>query len=537
MNGEHKEQFFDQHDFETTATEIKERKDQELERLSHHARNAVETLVDTGRTLAEKIAESHGIGIEEGTQEALEAIREDAQTAYETFVAETSEENLDSDIDLLNAIFSAHRKEIEAGKNVHEWDMSEEERERIIAAGERVQMSMNQKETAHTILLQIDSKFFRDDMAWLSAEAQAKQDPNEAWQFIVDLYQQLGEEIPAEFKQRREFLTSVYEREKSARDRETIKQFLERGGIDALVSASETYLSNPLAQTEFDWRAVETQIIESIKTTVLELSKNDIKSGVEAYRRFPDHTRLMLPTRIDLYQEVERILPLSERIEFVQEEFAIASRENRKRFLDEMATTFEDETVRDLLNEIEDSRFTGINVNTGTVENILEDGRLKSSWEVGNRDFWSHDSWRNSHESVLGTRSHGTPESPHPIYGSVRHGAGKRGQGDASSFGDITLKIREDVVKERAVFLYGDLSDRDLGEFRGRQFSYEDVAIAQARVVLEKKATYVEAQILGGVKLQDIEAIVIPQNIADSQPQYIESLRAKLPEGLEIQIV
>lgn len=157
--------------------------------------------------------------------------------------------------------------------------------------------------------------------------------------------------------------------------------------------------------------------------------------------------------------------------------------------------------------------------------------RFMTSWELHTRGS-SYDVQRDSVEREMGIRSKGTREDPHPIYGAVysENGRDEKLGGAGGAYGECFFILKNERVKDRTTFTYGD----SFSEYRPYVLDWEDATYAKAMLNL-RKGSYVEAQILGGVTIDDIESVHVPVR-HDSIPQNaqgiekeLERLRAEFP--------
>lgn len=228
-------------------------------------------------------------------------------------------------------------------------------------------------------------------------------------------------------------------------------------------------------------------------------------------------------------EEVEKILTedftnKEERIKKFHEKLSKISSENAEKFRSELNQKHGKETVAAVVEKTEKTKFLTINIKFEHMEKILQAGRMKSNWETKVRgDKKSHytEQYLNDKERLFGIRSKGTEQDPHPIYGALAI-AGQEKTGGipeedmAKKYGDCYVKLREESIKERTGFCYGDsmeylFNPQELNENR---FTWENVAVARAKLELDTEKhhdRYIEAQILGGVTLEDIELFHIPK--------------------------
>jgi hypothetical protein len=207
------------------------------------------------------------------------------------------------------------------------------------------------------------------------------------------------------------------------------------------------------------------------------------------------------------------------------------SRFNRDRVLGSLYGKYGTVIVNELVQRIENSCFFAVNLSLESLKSVWRDGRMKSFWETGTSGMSLAAGTRDELERRLGIRSSGESGDPHPIYGAVGFTNGRDEVfGPATGYGECHLRLKEKVVAERAVFLYGDLGDTHLGQHGQRLFGFADVHVARAKVEIDRDASYVEMQVFGGVRISDIAAVILPAERIDKQS--IDDLRRVYPDIL-----
>jgi len=113
----------------------------------------------------------------------------------------------------------------------------------------------------------------------------------------------------------------------------------------------------------------------------------------------------------------------------------------------------------------------------------------------------------------------GTDKDPFPPYGSATSGGKETtNRADARGYGSVYLKLKKDTIKDRTTFCYGDSLRQKLGPNSLTGWDEAQMLLAFNWFNVSSKEfmhQYVEAQIHGGVRLQDIAEIGIvinPQN-------------------------
>lgn len=198
-----------------------------------------------------------------------------------------------------------------------------------------------------------------------------------------------------------------------------------------------------------------------------------------------------------------------------------------------------------------------INMTWQNVLDVLNSGRVLSAWEnqktIEERDkMWSISSGkysikRDRIERMLGNRAKGGSRDPHPIYGAAasENGRDELYGGAGGSYGECFLILKTESIKNKTSFCYDD----SFYFFGNWLLDWNGGIVAKALHNLnngyskegESKHGYVEAQILGGVSVDDIESINIPSSAiqADIQNNFlveVEDLQQKYP-GIKINII
>jgi len=148
---------------------------------------------------------------------------------------------------------------------------------------------------------------------------------------------------------------------------------------------------------------------------------------------------------------------------------------------------------------------------------------------------------RTRYEEVSGIEARGTSYDMHAISGAVASSESELAEGAASTYGDAAIFLRSDRIKDRTIFSFGDSLDRNLwsgggsGQNNPKFLNWEDAS--KAKTVLEaarqdlpnvelSDLPYIEAQVLGGVAIDDIERVVLPDALPEN---VLDSLRSEFP--------
>lgn len=204
------------------------------------------------------------------------------------------------------------------------------------------------------------------------------------------------------------------------------------------------------------------------------------------------------------------------------------------------------------LEKIRQTMRVTTNMNFESLLMVLQEGKVQSVYESrdermpivgfspgGRAISWISkvlkvDLWeRIRAERQMGIRASGTENDPHSIYGAlasengVDERVGGAGGENGSVYGDSIIILRNEKVKERTTFTYGDSFNPE------RKFPvvWEDVPYLKAMRDIEG-IPYVEAQILGGVTTDDIEEIRIRVRPDEQETieQKIAGVRQQFPD-------
>lgn len=221
--------------------------------------------------------------------------------------------------------------------------------------------------------------------------------------------------------------------------------------------------------------------------------------------------------------------------------------------------TFDTENRVKLEQEIarihEDYHVT-FNITWTNVLSALETGRVISAWEKsGVMEYrtkygdYDYEARRNAIERQLGNRAKGGMRDPHPIYGAAAS-TNNRDEyygGTGGGYGECFLVLKTDRIKDRTSFVYDD----SFGLYNRWVLDWGNGITAKAIHNLNKSESrhgYVEAEILGGVSIEDIDSINIPSDaVSGEKNKYrqstgsdislkIDQLRQKYP-NVKINVV
>jgi hypothetical protein len=170
------------------------------------------------------------------------------------------------------------------------------------------------------------------------------------------------------------------------------------------------------------------------------------------------------------------------------------------------------------LDRINETLGVTINCSSAQMLRLLEKGGYNSSLSRANvfRRLFSrvvpYNRLRKQTEKAMGIEAAGTPDDPELVFGAVTHDTPRDYYfgGTGGEYGDTILVLKPDRIKDRATFTMGDslgLSESDIVTWN----EVPPLKLLRDRLVNHgaKSAVsrFVEAQIAGGVSLEDIQEI------------------------------
>ncbi len=228
---------------------------------------------------------------------------------------------------------------------------------------------------------------------------------------------------------------------------------------------------------------------------------------------------------------------LDQRGEALQEKIRETSRRNAERIQNELAQAFSRESVQNVYEEMLKNNQITINVPVGALEAILAAGRVKSAFEEGAEKGASYLERRYDAEKLLGIRNLEFYQDSPAIYGAIASGGEEDRFGAAPSYGNICLRLKKATIAPRVTCVDGDSFEyRD--NMDDNRYLYEDALWVKTQNVLQMRQRgstdkrYVECQILGGVNVDEIEAIVVSTRFKSE----VESVMEKFP-AMKIEFV
>lgn len=198
---------------------------------------------------------------------------------------------------------------------------------------------------------------------------------------------------------------------------------------------------------------------------------------------------------------------------------------------------------------IRDNFNVTLNITWANVLSTLETGRVISAWENtevmeyrNKYGKYNYEERRDEIERLLGNRAKGGIRDPHPIYGAAASSNNRDEYygGTGGGYGECFLVLKKDQIKDRTSFVYDDSFDG----YNRWTMDLEGGITAKAIHNLsgsESRHGYVEAEILGGVSIDDIDSINIPSDAIFGENKYgfsigsdvlskIDQLRQRYPD-------
>lgn len=201
-----------------------------------------------------------------------------------------------------------------------------------------------------------------------------------------------------------------------------------------------------------------------------------------------------------------------------------------ERVLDRVCREYEDKRkVRVEGEKIEDTFQVSINIPPENLEALLASGQYKTAHEVtplvnqklGSFGWTAEDALAEQTrvEERLGFKAEGTADDPYPIYGAAYsvNGIDERA-GAAPRYGDSFILLKNAHIRDRTTFSLGDSFSEDWGSLRV-MWGEAPYLKAITQIISGHVDSGVEAIILGGVSIQDIESINIPKEVLDNNPE------------------
>ena len=215
---------------------------------------------------------------------------------------------------------------------------------------------------------------------------------------------------------------------------------------------------------------------------------------------------------------------------------AISATGNRLKFRSLPSTAFPDEATNEadfikldkMMNKYLAENPVSVFVPETSLETILDEGKVKSIFEIDqSMKGKEYSEYRMAYEKVAFGYDQNLPKEIRPVYGTVIEAANNNKALDdfGNTYGNAQIVLRDDI-KSRTTYTLGDSLDgvhrpTKLRESFPRTQQNFQAARASSRLdsvpdLQRMNFDYIETQIHGGIKLSDIDKIVI------HYPEYID---------------
>jgi len=269
---------------------------------------------------------------------------------------------------------------------------------------------------------------------------------------------------------------------------------------------------------------------------------------------------------VALPEEKENLLPsIKRKKEIVDQRSSVSIREILKNYLHAVRDGFFQkigvdkenaemaiEKLKEEVRKVKETFFLSINLCPDILLKVLEEKRYKSIFELpaNVRTFYSRQN-RADYEKKMGIYGKGGPDDPYVIYGALASNNGHDEECGGAEWGNIILVLKPSK-KDETVFYYGDSIDVFDQANPKKQLNLKHALIAKAIKNLFNETyeedqrfrgfgNYIEAQILGGVKIDDVQEIRIhtshfkkakhPDTLAIQEAEeMIKKIKEKYPE-------
>ncbi len=438
-----------------------------------------------------------------------------------------SETNKDADLHdtliKLNTFITRALDDLELGK-----ELDEAKRQEGIQAMEHFFSEWRNRGFNPSVLSKIKDKPLRKDFIQKALDEMPTEDA--AHNFIAKIYDLQLTELN---KEELQGLVAVSQRQsegdKEYRARVEAERCISEPSIENLYALNNILrsISHDLTK-HYIWQDIQKKARDLANNILTQAFEESREKGIYIYQQIKDGPLAAPWVMATVYEGALRGSNTAEKIRFLKEDLQDISGLNAQKFLGEMNVQYGPEKTQEITQHVKATSFGTINLAFSTIEKVLTSRRVQSTWDTGR--YPNGGTYRASFERAIGIRATGTEEDRHTIFGAVGFTNGHDEHfGAANSWGDCFLRLKQSTLKEKSLFLYGDLGDTHLGEWRLRQFNYDQMHIARAMVEARKQTSYVEVHVLGGVSLDDIDTVCIPKKLEEKTRAQVDELRKKYP--------
>jgi len=310
-----------------------------------------------------------------------------------------------------------------------------------------------------------------------------------------------------------------------------------------------TVETTQLEPTIADFKTIETQIVNAKDALMQQVKDIENQTGIKLGKRVDEVTKsyleIVLKQKGATPEEIKNFIGgLNRGLETANK---VETIENLKAIFPDQVNTINQQVVN--ASKFIENANVSINTNTDALEKILEDGRFKSQFETGTTGGEFNLDLRKQVEfGQTGTPVNAANEE-RPIYGALTNSYGVRDDltennywmqiGNADNnrlmwYGNTTV-VLDDAVRARTTFTIGDsLAVNAFGSPLSQATditALENSGIKSLALGNNTQIPYFETQIHGGVSMQDVKEIWLPQinqNFSPMAKQQIEDLTNRI---------
>lgn len=183
-----------------------------------------------------------------------------------------------------------------------------------------------------------------------------------------------------------------------------------------------------------------------------------------------------------------------------------------------------------IVEDTVDSSPISIAVPRSELRNILTDKRLKSTYETGKRNKEITNVYLEN-RTLIEKTSFGVPENIDPkdriIYGFVDDGTKNK---VISKYGDVKIVLKSDTKKRSSFTAADSLNNKNITPFKqGDKLNTGHIPqgspyFSPSGEKAYKSTDYIEAQIHGGVSIDDFDYVIINKHVSKADIAFIEEL-------------
>lgn len=168
------------------------------------------------------------------------------------------------------------------------------------------------------------------------------------------------------------------------------------------------------------------------------------------------------------------------------------------------------EMVEQAQKLLEEKPKVAIRAPLDAIDQIIEDGRFKNQFETGTTQGALNESLRKKVELEGQGVPEDTPGPERPVYGYMSRDDGDHDNASLQYYGGVAF-ILKDSVRERSTVTFDDSLDHELPSSSVKDVKIESMMISEG-LIDEDTFKYVEAQIHGGLEIDDVEEAIIEKS-------------------------